>query len=142
MIRVRGLELPEVIRDPLGSFVHRLRRSLPAEEFGEEGLTGTPGEVLPAIKQPPARELFNKGVALGRAGQAEEAFGAYDELLNQFVETEGVQEEVAPWCCSGAARRRGRETHRGLRIRESADDTRADIPAEARRFPAVTQNPD
>ncbi len=81
MIRVRGLELPEVIRDPLGSFVHRLRRSLPAENIG--------GEVSPDIQQNPARELLEKGVALGRADQAEEAFGAYDELLKQFVETGG-----------------------------------------------------
>ena len=86
MIRVRGLELPEVIRDPLGSFVHRLRRSLPAENIG--------GEVSPDIQQNPARELLKKGVALGRAGQAEEAFGAYDELLKQFVETKEAQEEV------------------------------------------------
>jgi len=79
LIRIRGLELPEVIRDPLGSFVHRLRRSLPAEDYG--------GEESPDIQQHPARELLKKGVALGRAGRAEEAFGAYDELLNQFVET-------------------------------------------------------
>ncbi len=86
MIRVRGLELPEVIRDPLGSFVHRLRRSLPAEDYG--------GEESPDIQEHPARELLKKGAALGRAGRAEEAFGAYDALLKQFVETKEVQEEV------------------------------------------------
>ena len=86
MIRVRGLELPEVIRDPLGSFVHHLRRSLPAEDSA--------GEVAPDIQQHPARDLLRKGVALGRAGRADEAFGAYDELLKQFVETKEAQEEV------------------------------------------------
>jgi tetratricopeptide (TPR) repeat protein len=34
-------------------------------------------------------------VALARAGQAEEAFGVYDELLTRFVEKAEVQEQVA-----------------------------------------------
>ena len=89
MIEVRGLELPEVIRDPLGAFVHRLRRSLPAEEVGDKGLTTMSGD------QRAARELFNKGVALARAGEPKEAFTVYDELLTRFVDKRDVQEQVA-----------------------------------------------
>ena len=93
MIEVRSLELPEVIRDPLGAFVHRLRRSLPAEEVGEDGPTRYP-ETMSA-DQGAARELFNKGVSLSQAGQTEEAFKVYDELLTRFVEKTEVQEQVA-----------------------------------------------
>ncbi len=89
MIEVRGLELPEVIRDPLGAFVHRLRRSLPAEEVGDKGLTTMSGD------QRAARELFNKGVALARAGEPKEAFTVYDELLTRFVDKPDVQAQVA-----------------------------------------------
>ena len=89
MIEVRGLELPEVIRDPLGAFVHRLRRSLPAEEVGDKGLTTMSGD------QRAARELFNKGVVLARAGEPKEAFTVYDELLTRFVDKRDVQEQVA-----------------------------------------------
>jgi tetratricopeptide (TPR) repeat protein len=89
LIKVLSLELPEVIRDPLGAFVHRLRRSLPAEEIG--------GDVQPhqGPDQQAAQELFNRGVELARAGQAEEAFGVYDALLTRFVEKTEVQEQVA-----------------------------------------------
>ncbi len=93
MIEVRSLELPEVIRDPLGAFVHRLRRSLPAEEVEDEGQTVHP-ETMSA-DQRAARELFNKGVALSRAGEPKEAFTVYDELLTRFVEKADVQEQVA-----------------------------------------------
>ena len=93
MIEVRGLELPEVIRDPLGAFVHRLRRSLPAEEVGDKGQSVHP-ETMSA-DQRAARELFNKGVALSRAGEPKEAFTVYDELLTRFVEKADVQEQVA-----------------------------------------------
>ena len=89
MIEVRGLELPEVIRDPLGAFVHRLRRSLPAQEVGDKGLTTMSGD------QRAARELFNKGVALARAGEPKEAFTVYDELLTRFVDKPDVQAQVA-----------------------------------------------
>jgi tetratricopeptide (TPR) repeat protein len=89
LIEVRGLEIPEVIRDPLGAFVHRLRRSLPAEEVGDKGLTTMSGD------QRAARELFNKGVALARAGEPKEAFTVYDELLTRFVDKPDVQEQVA-----------------------------------------------
>ena len=93
MIEVRSLELPEVIRDPLGAFVHRLRRSLPAEEVGEQGQAGH----LEAMSadQRAARELFNKGVELARDGQDKEAFTVYDELLTLFVEKADVQAQVA-----------------------------------------------
>ncbi|MCH6569595.1 MAG: hypothetical protein IH794_05775, partial [Acidobacteria bacterium] len=93
MIEVRSLELPEVIRDPLGAFVHRLRRSLPAEEVGEQGQAGH----LEAMSadQRAARELFNKGVELARDGQDKEAFTVYDELLTRFVEKADVQAQVA-----------------------------------------------
>ena len=93
MIRVRSLELPEVIRDPLGAFVHRLRRSLPAEEVGDEGQTGQVGTI--GADQQAAQALFERGVALARAGEAEEAFRAYDELLTRFVEKTDVQVQVA-----------------------------------------------
>ncbi len=93
MIEVRSLERPDVIRDPLGAFVHRLRRSLPAEEVGETGQIRHP-ETMSA-DQRAARELFSRGVALARAGQNEEAFRVYDELLTRFVEKTDVQEEVA-----------------------------------------------
>ena len=93
MIKVRSLELPEVIRDPLGSFVHRLRRSLPAQEVGDDGQTHHP-ETMSADQQA-ARELFTRGVALAQAGQSEEAFRVYDELLTRFVEKTDVQEQVA-----------------------------------------------
>ena len=93
MIEVRSLELPEVIRDPLGAFVHRLRRSLPAEEVEGEGQTRHP-ETMSA-DQRAARELFNRGVALSRAGEPKEAFRVYDELLTRFVEKIDVQEQVA-----------------------------------------------
>ena len=42
-----------------------------------------------------ARELFNRGVTLARAGQSKEAFRVYDELLTRFVEKTDVQEQVA-----------------------------------------------
>ena len=93
MIKVRSLELPEVIRDPLGSFVHRLRRSLPAQEVGDDGQTHHP-ETMSADQQA-ARELFNRGVELAQAGQSEEAFRIYDELLTRFVKKTDVQEQVA-----------------------------------------------
>ena len=93
MIKVLSLQPPEVIRDPLGAFVHRLRRSLPAEEAVHEVQTRPAGN--PGPDQQAAQELFNRGVALARAGQAEEAFRVYDELLSRFVEKTEVQEEVA-----------------------------------------------
>ncbi len=93
MIKVLSLELPDVIRDPLGAFVHRLRRSLHAEEVGDEVQTRPAGTLGP--DQQAAQELFNRGVALARAGQAEEAFGVYYELLTRFVENTEVQEQVA-----------------------------------------------
>ena len=89
MIEVRGLELPEVIRDPLGAFIHRLRRSLPAQEVGGKGQTTMSAD------QRAARELFNKGVALARAGEPKEAFTVYDELLTRFVDKPDVQAQVA-----------------------------------------------
>jgi len=93
LIEVRSLELPEVIRDPLGAFIHRLRRSLPAEEVEDEGQTRHT-ETMSA-DQRAARELFNRGVALSRAGEPKEAFRVYDELLTRFVEKKDVQEQVA-----------------------------------------------
>ena len=89
MIEVRGLELPEVIRDPLGAFIHRLRRSLPAQEVGDKGQTTMSAD------QRAARELFNKGVALAGAGEPKEAFTVYDELLTRFVDKPDVQAQVA-----------------------------------------------
>ena len=105
MIEVRGLELPEVIRDPLGAFVHRLRRSLPAEEVGDKGLTTMSGD------QRAARELFNKGVALGSSDRQEEAIAVYTEVIKRFERDMLLQGQVI----------RAKELRKALRKSDKGD---------------------